>query len=536
MTTTALQQWPRFGRKSRSIAGWAVRRWTACALAGIVAAAMLLSTYWVFLVPVYQAADEFQHLDYAFTLHSAGRLLNVRERSSEGVVLATHPASAYLTTRTRAYTVVFHPEVRMPAEYGTPAYFRALDRDAPTLPAEWLPQKNPVYLGINPFGYYALLALWLGLLDGVSDSLIVLYFGARFFSVLLLGASLLLLYGIMRELRVRPWQRLLLVALVGSFPLTSFMSSYVQPDNLSLTLVSLALYAALLARREPARRRVHLVLGGALALLMVTKYQYWFCVLVPVLAMLVTQRLTLPPAERRWRLLGGALLAPALALGALQLWVMWEPNLLQRYLLRSRVASPAASGPSSPENASGSDALLAVPRRLAAVFSEFYLGGETAAGFWRVFGWMDTRLVIGSAQTSQLVGRLLSGATVIVFVLTLARLAGVAARLARVARRGRGRVALRLACANPVLNSHFLFTAFLFGLSVLSPYFVFQGRYWFPFLLSGFLTGTSYAPRAVRDRRLQSALTLAVLLGLALYCAVGGYWAIETLQRRYYVD
>ena len=45
-------------------------RWQRAALAAIVAGSAALTLVWVFLVPVFQAADEPTHFDYALDLHA----------------------------------------------------------------------------------------------------------------------------------------------------------------------------------------------------------------------------------------------------------------------------------------------------------------------------------------------------------------------------------------------------------------------------------------------------------------------------------
>lgn len=508
------------------------RHWTVGVLVALVTLACLLATYWAFLVPIYQAADEYQHLDYVFTLYSHGALLSIRDRPAASVADAAHPYSRYLTTATRAYTLVFHPEVRVPPGYGTPDYYRALDRAAPKVPDGWTPRQNPTYLTIYPFGYYALAALWLRLLHLFTSGLVALFFGARLLSVLLLAGSLVLSYAIARELGLPRWWALLLTGIVGFFPLTSFVASYVQPDNLSLALVSLALYLALRVRRAPGRNRLLPLLGLTLGALLVTKYHYALVVALPVVALLVSERGRLPRARRRWGLLALALALPSVLLGAVQVWVMWEPNFLGRYLVHSRIAlAQAAPG-------AGSGSLLgtlgALGRGLASAFHDYYLGGQASTSYWGRFGWLDTPLVIGSPAVDQLVKRLVTGGTVVVFGLALCRFGQVASRLARLARRGRAGTAWRLTVANPVLNSHLLFTAFMFAIHLAAPDFGYQGRYWFPLLLPGFLTGSHYAPRVFRNRQRRVAVVATILAGLALYCALGSWWAILSLQHRYY--
>src|SRR5687768_10376965 len=66
------------------------QRWAECALAAIVLSACLLSIIWVFRVPILQNPDETSHIDYVFSIYSAGRLLNVRTPPSDWNVHAQH--------------------------------------------------------------------------------------------------------------------------------------------------------------------------------------------------------------------------------------------------------------------------------------------------------------------------------------------------------------------------------------------------------------------------------------------------------------
>src|SRR5262249_13081844 len=150
-----------------------------------------------------------------------------------------------------------------------------------------------------------------------SARLTVLFFGARIFSVLLLIPSLLLAYAVARELRFTKKRALLFTSIVGFFPLTTFVSSYVQPDNLSFTAVMLWCYLALLVRRKPGQVRPVALLGLALALLLATKYHFYLAVLVPVLAMLVSDRL-LRSWRPSWMRTLALLLLPSLVVGAVE--------------------------------------------------------------------------------------------------------------------------------------------------------------------------------------------------------------------------
>src|SRR5512145_2975287 len=52
-------------------------------LVAIIFSACLLSVIWVFRVPLLQNPDETSHIDYVFSIYSAGRLLNMRTPPSE---------------------------------------------------------------------------------------------------------------------------------------------------------------------------------------------------------------------------------------------------------------------------------------------------------------------------------------------------------------------------------------------------------------------------------------------------------------------
>src|SRR5262249_47861753 len=110
-------------------------------VACIIAASAALSTYWVFLVPIFESPDENIHADYAFSLYSAGRLINLREpwlpwnshptgtRFDRDLVF--HVYTLYLTKATDVERIQFNPQVMAPKGYGTAGFFAALDRDAP---------------------------------------------------------------------------------------------------------------------------------------------------------------------------------------------------------------------------------------------------------------------------------------------------------------------------------------------------------------------------------------------------------------------
>jgi hypothetical protein len=108
-------------------------------------------------------------------------------------------------------------------------------------------------------------------------------------------------------------------------------------------------------------------------------------------------------------------------------------------------------------------------------------------------------------------------------------------RLVRLARRGKWRWALRDAFGNPLLTSYLAFSLFmvlLYGLTDNS--FFSQGRHYFPYILVSFLITTRYALRALTSRTTQKAVSFLLMLGLLSYSAIGAYYALKTIDARYY--
>jgi len=496
-------------------------RLTIVILLTIVLGSSALSLRWVFLVPIFQAPDEHVHLDYALCLNELRGLVHASStKLGEVPNWVVHPYSLYLAEQTNLHEVAFHADKRMPLGYGTRAFYQALDSKAPQAgnPAVFL--RAPSLASVYPYGYYALLAGWLELVRGaVHDRPVAVVFGARIFSVLLLVCSLLLSYATVRELRLRRDLALLLTACIGFFPLTSFVSSYIQPDNLAWTLVSLCYYLGLVARRKPNSAGVLALLGLALGGLLVTKFQFFVCVFVPTLGML-TVEIYRPGSGCLIRCVRAGLLLvlPSLLLGAVHLWVVWG-------------SANFYSGPASYTH-----------------FNQFVLGGfrvaildyfvdATHQSFWGIYGWMDTPIQIHSPKWTERVMFIIQVGTWLFLGLTLVRLERVGSRLLRVARQGRRRLALRMALSNVPLNSYFLFTLLMIVLYVwYQNRFNAQGRNWLPLLLPIFLTSAVYAPKALTLRTSRVVCCWAVILGLLLYCAVGGYYSLRTVKKRYYAN
>lgn len=475
---------------------------------------------WVFLVPIYQSPDEPAHLDYALCICERGGLVRPEEVPAvpydNGWLTCGHPYTRYLLDWADTRTVAFNAVVKVPPEYGSRAYFAALDRDAP--PRQTLTAGAPLLASAYPCGYYALLAGWLALVRLATPSLVVLFFAARVFSVLLLVAGLALSYGILRELGMRRPIALWLTAVLGLFPTVSFVASYVQPDNLSFALVSLVFYLALRVRSRPGSVGLLAALGTALAGLLMTKANQWVCIFAAV-ALLVAARLLATRASwGAWVRAGLLLVLPGVLLVAATCpWTAWGVTYFRTELTKQQGAS-----------------MLRLVEGVKRAVLDYY-AGTTHDSFWGTFGWMDTPLVLGGGTTTALVRAVIQVATWVVLALVLLRLEQVASRLARLAWRGRPRLALSLACASPVQTSYFAFTVFMVWLYVRSDnHFAAQGRNWYPFMLPILLTAVAYAPRALTLPAMRRLAATALLLGLSAYVLAGSCYAVTTLKKRYY--
>jgi 4-amino-4-deoxy-L-arabinose transferase-like glycosyltransferase len=494
-------------------------------LAAIVLGAAALAVRWVFLVPIYQSPDEPLHLDYALCLHAHGGLFRAADspaprRNNSGENVFTHdylhPYTNYLMERSGAGPIVFNVPAKVAPDYGTDTFFERLDADAvPWNEAEV--REAPILFRMYPFGYYALLAVWVNGLQQLNARLSFVFFGARLLSVLMLAGTLLLSYGTLRALRQPRTTSLLVTAVVGFFPLSSFIASYIQPDNLSWLLVSACFYLSLQVRRQPERWVNQALLGLAFGALLVTKVHYFLVVALPIAGLLAGELWWSPVNSRNRRLAAAALLAvPSLATGVLYAWTqagiqhaMQPPARQQHALLHLLVWTKKA-------------------------FRDYYVG-LTHKSFWGTFGWLDTPLVFYNDALTQVMRHSLVVVGLVFLVLTLVRGQQVAGVLLRLARRGHWRLAWRVTFSNPLLNSYFLFTALMFVLYVrLENAFGGQGRNWLPFLLPFVLTGLVYVPKVFRTRRRRALCTATVLAALLAFDGFGSYYALASIARRYY--
>lgn len=503
-------------------------------LAVAVAAAMALSCWWVVRVPIFQAPDEGVHFDYVVSLVTAGRLLRASERPVAEMVPSgffhpfnpySHPYTLHLEVSTDAKALRRYQEVKLPAGYGSRAFFNEIDRSVPHLSGQ--PMFNPFLLTEYPVGYYGLVALWASAWQRVFPGLVAMLFASRAFSVLLLGIGLLATFGVFRRLGSTPVRALLLTTAVGLCPLTSFVSSYVQPDNLAFAGVATCVWLALAVRHRVPNRLDLLWLGLALAVLQVTKLHVFLAVALPTAAVLAFAEARRD--ARRWLEWGLLVVGPSLLAAELQLWVSAGgagPTLrtLGHSPFRSQLMQTAGSVP-----------VYAV-RVVRSMLGNF-LGadGTTFRTFWGHFAWDDMPLVTWSPAVQEVLMFLLQGGAIVMLALLAVRLQQVLTVVTREWLRGRRQRALGLLLGNPLINAHLLFGAILVAIYCLTNNgFYAQGRNWFPFLPAILWAVVEFAPRALASRRAARWLSRAVLAALLVYALVGSFWARRAVEERFY--
>ncbi len=239
-------------------------------------------------MPIFQANDEAAHFDYAISIANAGHPIPIGDKTTDWIV---SPYTRYLLSANDYFRIAFHSSMRVPRGYGTLAYYRQLDANAPSLRA---PPDRPgriSYLAaLYPFGFYALEGAWMRLIALLTDSLAAVFFGARILCVFLTMVGLYFNYRTAINIGVPRWIGVALVTATGFFPLTTTVSAYIQPDNLAYTLVSAGLFFATQLRGTKRPLLTMAALGLALGFLAVTKYQFFLSAAIPI-ALLVVARL-----------------------------------------------------------------------------------------------------------------------------------------------------------------------------------------------------------------------------------------------------
>lgn len=486
-------------------------RSAAACLAAIVAAALALAAFWALRVPFFQQPDELAHADYAFALYDAGRPFVLRGAHPEHEVT---PQIHVLARAVEYQAWRYNPELRAPQNYGTLAFWRALDAQGPPRSARPPAPGSPLpYVAfLYPAGYYALLAAAMALFATLAgDSPAAAMLLARFCNVAFLAITLLAAYGIARELRASRAASLLAVAGIGFLPLTSWVSGYVQPDNLSCALMALTVWLALRCRTRACAAPETFALVATLCIFPFVKQQYALFALLAAAPVVVLSR---SPALVRAAIVALPALCFPLAMKAVPLETFPALHTVLGALpLRERLAH--------------------APLWFVYGVRDVYFGGAGFNDFWLHFGVHSANGWIFAQPLQSAVTLALQIATLGLFALWLLRRRRVLLGIARVARR-KPVCAARLLVCDPALSTYLLCTIFLLGLFAFEAGDMrFEGRYWLPVLAPLVATSLASLTRAFPpSARARALLWLAGTW--AASSAAAAAFALGALQATFY--
>ena len=505
------------------------RRAAHCAALAVILAAGMLSAAWAFIVPIFQATDEAAHFDYAISILSSGNIVSTR---GERTVWIASPYTRYLLGATDYFRIAFHSSMRAPRGYGTLAYYRRLDAAAPSLKDPAAPD-GVSYIATAPFGFYVLEAVWMKAVALLTGSLVAVFFAARLLCVVLTLFGLYFNYRTALNIGIPPWIGVALIAAVGFFPLTTLVSSYVQPDNLAYALLSASLFFATQLRVSRRPLATTAALGVALGLMAVTKYHFFVSAAIPI-TLYVVARLRLErvaPQVAFVRL--AALLVPAVALLAVQFALVSASH--------ARSAGAGASGGLFGEffgvlHNGVAAALAYLAANAVKAFTDFFVAGPNAATYWGALGLWDAPLIVVNAHVEYALRVAIAMASIAVTAIILYRLARNCSRLATIAARGRSARAALLATSDPVLLCYVLFVALMFALYVVTQnVYGAAGRQWYPYVFAAFFCTAWYAPRTFRRSRRHGPVVVTALV-LAYALVASGYATAAVLARYYGSD
>jgi hypothetical protein len=322
---------------------------------------------------------------------------------------------------------------------------------------------------------------------------------------------------------------LALLAAIGWFPLTTWVSAYVQPDNLAFTAVALVFYLSVRLRREPDALRAALWLGLGLGLLAMTKSQYFIAVALPAIADRTMRSAPQLRSAPQWCRYAALVSVPTIVL------------VLSSLLLEAGEVSSVAQTVS--EN--GNPLAVAAHHSLGGLLS--YIGhtigtnalrtfswGLPFVSYWGMISWTGRQFDFGGPGATSAIYTIISVFSLVILTLVAHRTCLVWIRLARVLARSPRRF-LRLVFSDVILNAYALFLAVM-AVIWLTTGLGTQGRYWLPFVLPATLCATRYAlPHVARTWRLRRAFAAAMTCLLLLYSVLGSVAALGALEDRFYI-
>jgi hypothetical protein len=482
----------------------------------VIAVATALALVWAVRVPLFQEPDELAHIDYALELHAVGKPFYVPNATE---VRVYSPVLRYLEAATNFRANRYNPAGKLPQNYGTPAFERAIDARAPPLDAR-VPAPGsgmPYVMFTYPAGYYVVVAAAMALASAVHPhSLVTLMLAARLTSVACLPPTLILAYGIFVRLRLRRATALLCTVAVAWLPLTSWVYGYVQPDDLTTLLLTASLYAAVRWKAEPQGTAWPIVLSTTLVALAFVKEHY----AVATIAATFGASLSVVRPPKRWRRLPAVFVPPLCALLAAH-------RLVPVPALDAPHFAGIHAGPALSFGRTVADAI----GYAASGLRDTYAGGGAFTDFWMRFGMRGASIYAG--QLGIVLRSMLVAVTLVTVLAVVLRTVIVAKRLVAVAQGRSPWLAVRLLASDVVLNVYLLVTATVFGAYIVSRGAVWlEGRYWLPIIVPTIALGTTLVPRLFRRSRPAVALGFAGLW--AVYASVSAPLALRALDRSFY--
>ena len=240
----------------------------------IMALALLKGLVLVWLIPPFQAPDEYGHYDYALFLSKVNPVAFLRGDAVQTRRLSDiHYTTRELIAVVEATGMRPHMDDAIVVRH-RPSFLDARRRVS-VLPTEdtaetlyRVPTLNNVFN--YPPLYYGLLGVVLRLLDALGLDPVSKDYAARVCSVLLLLATLAIAARLLGALRLPGSVGAITLFAIACHPELSMMSASVQPDMLSLLLVTVALWLLQrsLVHLSPA---VACGFGVSLGLLLLTK-------------------------------------------------------------------------------------------------------------------------------------------------------------------------------------------------------------------------------------------------------------------------
>jgi hypothetical protein len=493
-------------------------RWERALAATIVLCATVLSGFWALRVPLFQEPDEVAHADAAFAYFDAGRPFVVQNPTIANFVT---PELRYLMKATDYRRMRYNNHAAVSVGYGTRAYFGAIDASAPA-PSNETPRvgaRVPYALAFYPSTYYYVVALamragWISFGHSLSAAI----FAGRLLNVAMFATTLVLAYAVLSKLSFTSAQRLMLLAGVAFFPLSTWMGAYIQPDNQSALLMTATFLAGLALRRQPASLARLALYTAAASALGVTKLQY---ALVAIVAFGFAFRGAFdretPPV--RLRALAGTFAIPLVA------------AFCGRFLspIGGLYAPPSGSGYA--DTGILSKVGIASYNLLRSATGTL-LGGQTFSGFWLHFGLRSGGVFPPS--TTAVMTALLVALTVLTFAAWGVSQLRLVKRLRHVAtRHGAGR-AFAFLGTDPTLNAYVLLTGLLLSLSAFTNGdLMLQGRYWYPILLPIVLLSVRSIGGGVPRAKRRVATSLACAFWLC-YSAIAAPCAAVSMNDDFY--